>query len=568
MAASEEERSRMPGTPIPTPPDFPVEWPDPADAKLHWTLDDDEPAVVLHASDDWPRRGIVHAHRYWNGPLANIREVRFNTYLYSARVPRTLSAAEFEIRAERARSALEALVDNIESRWTDDWYPRIRGALDQFASFDPKTASDGELAWVLQTADAPGRVLWEVHFELVWGCGYIRRQFDEYCRDVFGPATDLGTATLTAGDENWSVRGGEALRSLAEYVHEREELLAVILEAPGADAIEGLRNSASGRAFLTRFVAFVDTFGKKLTAGLTGPTWDEDPSLPLGNLRALLRMGEDFGASRRHAVVAAKERLLREARSHLRVLPRALAEEFERLYRSASFATRLMEDHNFYIDQQSAYYHRRLVVEAARRLIRLGRLGHLCDLELLTRDELSRALTGELDAPGTLVDERRQAMAAWKEHTPPRELGTIGAPSPPHPIFGPRAAEDGPDDPAPEPGLLRGLPASRGTVRAPVRVVTNLAGASALHPGEILVTTTMSPSWATWYPILGGLITETGGILTHAAVVAREYGIPAVVGTRGATRRLKTGDLVELDGSLGTIRMLDPLREDRDATPS
>ncbi|MGC8488058.1 MAG: PEP-utilizing enzyme [Clostridia bacterium] len=554
---SEETPDRTPGTIIPVPDNFPVEWPDPADAALHWTLDDDQPGPLLHPSSDWPRWGIAHAQRYWLGPFADIRELRIHCYDYSARVPVAADGDELEERAARAADALSHLIDHIESQWERDWYPRIRQSLNAFDAFEPRTASDTELARAIAGAPVPGRELWAVHFELVYGCGYIRRQFDQYCREVFGDATELGTATLTAGDHNWSVAGGEALRELARFVQAWPDLCSAILE-PSSEGVYDFRERPGGVEFEQRLDAFVSQFGKKLTAGLTGATWDEDRRLPLENLRALLKMGGDLGAGRRAQVVAAKERLLTEARERLAGLPGVLATEFERLYRSAAFATRLMEDHNYYIDQQSAYYHRRLVIEAARRLHRAGRLRAAADVELLTESELEQALIDLRINPAALVQQRQEEMARWKECSPPRELGTVAPPPPPHPLFGSQAvAEIAPSGDG-EPGVLRGLAASRGTVRARVRVVKNLALASALQPGEILVTTITSPSWATWYPILGGLVTESGGILSHAAVVAREYGIPAVVGLKQATAALRTGDVVELDGAAGTIRRLEP----------
>ena len=550
--------SRNDGRPPAPSTDFPVVWETDGDALWHWTLDDEEPAPYLRPSDGWARHGIVHAHEYWHGPVIDIRQARFNSYEYSARVLRRDPPSESIARAGRALESLEALIDNIEARWDHDWSPRIQSALHEFESFDPASAGDRELAAAIERAHVPGHVLWEVHFELVFGCGYIRRQFDAYCHDVFGADTELGTATLTAGDRNMSVASGEALVALVEFVHGKPALETLILEESWPAMAARLEASPEGRALHERLAAFIAQFGRKLTAGLLGPTWEEAPELVLSNVRALLKLGGDFGKGQRERVVADKQRRLAGARQVLAGMPSAVRTEFERLYRSACVATRLMEDHNYYIDQQSAYFHRRLIMEAARRLVHQKRLPAVADVSWTTEGELARALVDH-DLPLVmLVTERAQEASAWRGRRPPREMGGPEPSLPPHPLFGPQDAPSALAANA-DSGFLTGLGASRGVVLARVRIVRDLAGASALMPGEILVTTVTSPSWATWYPILGGLVTETGGILTHAAVVAREFGIPAVVAVRGATTALHDGDLVELDGRAGTVRVVEPV---------
>ncbi|MGI8926247.1 MAG: PEP-utilizing enzyme, partial [Tepidiformaceae bacterium] len=103
---------------------------------------------------------------------------------------------------------------------------------------------------------------------------------------------------------------------------------------------------------------------------------------------------------------------------------------------------------------------------------------------------------------------------------------------------------------------LRGQGASRGVHRGRARIVNTLQQASALEPGEVLVCTITSPPWTPLFAIAGALVTEGGGPLSHPAVVAREFGIPAVVGCRGATTRIPQGAIVEVDGGAGTVRII------------
>jgi rifampicin phosphotransferase len=112
--------------------------------------------------------------------------------------------------------------------------------------------------------------------------------------------------------------------------------------------------------------------------------------------------------------------------------------------------------------------------------------------------------------------------------------------------------------PATEPGIVRGAAGSAGRVTGVARVVRSLAEADALARGEILVAETTAPAWTPLFGIAAAVVTDTGGILSHSAVVAREYGIPAVVGAAGVMRVIADGDLVEVDGDAGVVRIVRP----------
>jgi len=110
--------------------------------------------------------------------------------------------------------------------------------------------------------------------------------------------------------------------------------------------------------------------------------------------------------------------------------------------------------------------------------------------------------------------------------------------------------------PEPEPGMLRGQAGSAGVARGPARVIRSLAEAHHLQPGDILVTATTAPPWTPLFLTAAGVVTDTGGLLSHGAVVSREYGIPAVVGTHWATSRIADGQMIEIDGNNGLVRLL------------
>ena len=105
--------------------------------------------------------------------------------------------------------------------------------------------------------------------------------------------------------------------------------------------------------------------------------------------------------------------------------------------------------------------------------------------------------------------------------------------------------------------MLRGHAGSAGVVRGPARVIHTLSESAKLRLGDVLVAATTTPPWTPLFAIAGAVVTDTGGVLSHCAVVAREYRIPAVVGTGNATQRIHNGQMVEVDGSAGIVRLLE-----------
>jgi phosphohistidine swiveling domain-containing protein len=193
---------------------------------------------------------------------------------------------------------------------------------------------------------------------------------------------------------------------------------------------------------------------------------------------------------------------------------------------------------------------RQYALEAGRRLKQSGRLKDADDVFMLDTREL-RALVDSSRAAEDLLaraDFRRLLYRGYRLLEPPGELGRN--------VSGP-AEPDG----EPDATLLKGIGCSAGLARAVIRVVPTLEQAEALQSGEILVTRFTDPGWTPVLGLVTGIVTEVGGLLSHAAVIGREYGIPAVLNVPRATQILKTGQRVEIDGSKGTVRILDAADE-------
>jgi phosphoenolpyruvate synthase/pyruvate phosphate dikinase len=144
-------------------------------------------------------------------------------------------------------------------------------------------------------------------------------------------------------------------------------------------------------------------------------------------------------------------------------------------------------------------------------------------------------------------------MTQWAEMTPPPILGVPPAHLPPRP---PLMAEVMDEEAEQENGRLRGVGASPGQATGRARVVTDGSAMPALSPGDVLVAANAGPLWTPLFPILGGLVLESGSLGQHAAVTAREYGVPAVIGCRRATQQIPDGAIVQVDGQAGVVMIL------------
>jgi len=187
-------------------------------------------------------------------------------------------------------------------------------------------------------------------------------------------------------------------------------------------------------------------------------------------------------------------------------------------------------------------YKRALLAEA-NRLVAVGVLSEPEDLFFLTFPEIETLVrTHEVDT--ALIAERKQAFASFGALTPPRVFTSEG-----EAVTGAYRRSGVPG------GALMGLPVSAGTVEGRARVVIDIEQAT-VQPGDILITRFTDPSWSPLFVTIAGLVTEVGGLMTHGAVVAREYGLPAVVGVEGATHLVADGQRIRVHGTEGYVELL------------
>ena len=345
-------------------------------------------------------------------------------------------------------------------------------------------------------------------------------------------------------DGDLVTRMNQRLGDLADVAREHPEVRTAVREAASLAAIADV---AGGDAFLAEFEAFLDEFGHRASSeiDLGRPRWRDDPATLLRTVRSDLVRAE-AGAHREHLgrlereAEAAAARLERRAsRGPLGPIRRRVVRRLIRAYRGG-FQFREYPKQG--VAHLFTAVHDELAA-AGETLAADGRLARPDDVWYLHETELLAALEEGVSIDVD-VEARRRAYERDAKRTAPPLLTSEGE----TPTAQSATAADS--------DTLTGTAVSSGVVEGPARVIRDPAGES-LEKGEILVAPSTDPGWTPLFLNAAGLVMEVGGRMTHGALVAREYGIPAVVSVGNATERIQTGDRVRVDGAAGTVELLD-----------
>jgi pyruvate,water dikinase len=552
-------------TPIPTPPSFPIAWPRPDDAAMFWTPDPLHFPDPLHPLDfAFVERayhsGFNSAAATYELPIRGETR-RFNSYFYQSIYPLMIAPEELEAMGRRSQERMGAAMARLAERWGAEQLPEIKQYLTQWRGFDLAGASMPELIEHFDRTVERATRIWEIHFEVVLPMLLAMSMFSDLYRDLFGDANALDAYRLLQGFDNKSLETDRALWRLSRRARALPWVREALTQCPDHEVLAALEQHDDGRAFLAELRVFLEEYGRRADkfAMIGVPSWIEDPAPALRNLKDYISQPDRDMAAEMARLAEARERLLAEARERLQGYPQPVIGQFGFFLKAAQEATVLQEDHNFWIDQRSMYEVRRVALELGRRLAAAGALAEPGDVVYLDIEEL-RASAAKLPSidQRDLVAARKAEMERFRTIAPPPALGTLPPGAPPdNPVnraitrfFG------GPPQPAAEPGLLRGNAGSPGKVRGVAKIVRSLSEAGKLERDDILVAETTAPPWTPLFASVAAVVTDTGGILSHCAVVAREYGIPAVVGIGMATLAIRDGQVIEVDGDAGIVRII------------
>ena len=340
---------------------------------------------------------------------------------------------------------------------------------------------------------------------------------------------------------------GLALLDVADVIRPHPEVVAFLQYVEGEGFLDELAKLAGGREARDAIRAFLDKYGMRCIGeiDITRPRWSERPTtlvpVILGNIKNL-----EPGAGERRFEQGRKEAWTKEQEvlERLQALPdgERKAEEAKRMIdRVRTFIG--YREYPKYGMVSRYFVYKQALLEEAERLVRAHVLREKEDIFYLTFQELHDVVrTHQVD--DHLIRQRKDAFRSYQALTPPRVLTSDG-----ELVAGTYRRVDVPA------GALVGLPVSAGTIEGRARVILDMAEAD-LEAGDILVTAYTDPSWTPVFVAIKGLVTEVGGLMTHGAVIAREYGLPAVVGVEHATRLIRDGERIRVHGTDGYIEIL------------
>jgi phosphohistidine swiveling domain-containing protein len=574
-----------PGQPIPVPENFPVSWEHPEDADLTWRPDSHaigprtplsfsvgKAIIEVGFNTAFPQLGLPIQFRvtYINGypystagpispPSEGMVKIMGVVNRFAPGLSRLLSSRMSTEMTKQQLDKLNPILERLDLYWQDELLPEIERHFAFFESCDLCGLSQAQLrAYFVESLARAGK-MGGLHALAGFPALAAMSMFEELFRELFPQDGPLEALRLLQGFDNQTMAGDRAMWQLSQLAKTMPSVKQALTELPAADVISHLNGSVEGLKFLGELRSYLRQYGQRLNSFglLIEPSWIEDPTTVIDCLKAYLTQSEANPAAEQSRLEIEREKAITETRERLAGYPQPVVERFETLLKAAQIGVGIKED-NHWVIERLFYHMRRVALEFGRRLTESNVLAGAEDIFYLTADEL----LGEEGLVSKPLSEQINQRQVEREHfsliSPPPVLGRM-------PDFVPD--EDSPyskalgkaDGAMQAPGFsdamgLHGQPGSSGVVRGPARIIRTIGEANKLQSGEVLVAPATMPPWTPLFGIAVAVVTDSGGVLSHCAVVAREYGIPAVVGTGMATRIFQDGQMLEVNGDDGLVR--------------
>ena len=568
---------------------FPVEWESEQEKKLFWVYDDLHcPRPVSPMYDDianWVNT-CDHMFRRFGTPFASdwIKKV-VNGYLYTAAVPcdpdMAVPATEFgnvyfprvpkddpEYGA-KIGAYLGAVLPTYGANFPDWWHKRLVPEMAGNLAYLEEKIDDYEniplMEWATILEDAIDIV--DRHWKIHWMLNFSQLSSTLALRGALGAALGgedkitqkheeiLGRLQNSSADRNWDAI--ELLVSLKDQVKDDPVLMEAFANENGADILAALEATEVGREFIASGLkAYQREFGWHAVWSheFIYPSRFETPEPVLDVIKGYLESDYDHRPVVAHLEVdikAAAEELLEGIEQGDELEALKAANEINLLMAP------LTPDHHFYIDQGTHQHTRVVLICIGRKLVEMGLLDEPDDVIYLKYNEL-RYLMGDpslLDAKA-IVAERRATRAEQEKIRPPDFIGTATEDQMQFPYLNLWGFPEKLGFDTETKGRVEGIGVSPGVIEGVAKVVSSPAEFDEVKPGDIMVCQMTNPAWTPLFAIIGGIVCDAGGMVAHPAVMAREFGIPGVTGTGVATREIKTGDRLRVDGTNGVVEIL------------
>jgi len=554
--------------------DFPIEWISDKERELFWFVDDNHClnpiSPMFYSLHGWWGPTLEYMYRRFDAPFG-VQWIgkRINEYLYSAVIPR--QAAEAGETASYYNWIMPTYANNFLDWWTNRYLPEIKRNFEYLDNFDTENATLPDLMVYLEEAID----IQERHFRIHWILNLAQFQssmdFQQVAKEVVGDVDPslIGRILISRKDKNWD--GLEALWKLKEKVKNDAELSATFGKNETApDILSALKPTAKGKSFLEEIEDYGEEYGYKaiFPHEYVNELWVESINPIVESIKGYLESDYNLPAvykkciDDQDAAIAELKKLIPAT---------AKEEQKKRLHEKLDLAVKMMPltpDHHFYIDQGTFGRLRLVILAIGKHLEKIGLLDKAEDIFFLEYEQLRRYIPNPksadnpdgVDGKKIAAEARKRWDEAWKIK-PKAWVGTVTKwamyEEPYHTLWGwperferEQAGEEEVKD------KIVGLPASSGIAEGIARIVHSPKEFDQVRQGEIVFCKTTNPAWVVVFSKISGVVTDTGGVLSHPAVVAREFGIPGIVGTGDGTYRVHTGDRVRANGNTGEVEIL------------
>jgi phosphohistidine swiveling domain-containing protein len=570
--------------------DFPIEWESDLERRLFWVFDDlhcPHPlSPMFYEIGGWWLT-CDHMFRRFGTPFAvDWITKKVNGYLYTAAVPADpkvkIDAMEYGARygarvpldaeyGARMGSYLDAVLPVYGQHFVDWWRDRLVPEMERnFAYLEEMLDRQDELSLVelavlLEDAIDIHDRHWKIHWMLNFAQLSATLELRAVMEKTHGRVDEalLGRLQNSASDRNWdSIR---ALWDMKQEAKADPELKRAFEQETAAEIIAGLERTQRGRRFVAeRIKPYQKEFGWHAVWSheFVFPTVYEKMEPVVELIRGYIETDYDY-PSTMGALKADIEAASRE------ILDGLEGDALDQMRAANEVNLRmapLTPDHHFYIDQGANAHLRLVLIAIGRKLVAGATLDEPDDVIFLRYNEL-RALIGDpagIDARAIVAQRRAEREGAY-EFRPPAWIGTATQSQLDFPYLTnwgfPEKFHRKQGDVA---GRIEGIGGSPGVVDGIARVVLREDQFDEVRAGDILVCHMTNPAWVVLFTKIAGLVTNAGGITAHPAVLSREFGIPAVVGTQDATGRINNGDRVRVDGGSGVVEILEQAAQFRD----
>ena len=442
--------------------------------------------------------------------------------------------------------------------WHEVTRPRLVGVGEKWAAVDASAASDATLLEGIREMGIEEGYYWSSNASHSFG---VAKSTDDqlqcFLRETL-PDEQFISGQFLSGIDSRTMQANRDLFAIARLVRANEDLTWLVLTTPAGFLMDALRSRNDTHAVLDGIEAYLGTYGHQgYSMDFVVPTQVEDPAALFATLKAMVQDPDYDPAQQDERARRIREEKYGELTSRLSGMA----------WWQFRFRLWLARKYN-YIREEVAFLFgytwstlRPMAFELGRRLVDAGTFRDPEDTFYLVTEELEGAIAararGEaLPELGQLAAERRAQREARRAHHPPGTLPEVASQ-----IDGIAFKEtqikndDGSD-------TMRGFPVSSGRVTASASVILGPSDFANMEPGSILVSPLTTPAWTQLFAHAVGLVTDVGSILAHGSIVAREYGIPAVLGVGNGTKRIRHGQMLTIDGDAGTVEIHD---EDADA---